>query len=149
MSDFRFKSREWFKGALIRTAVAAETAKAVRAFDAAAKKVQKTIAAIAGGDKDAEFGVLKAVYSLDNRTSKPEIRGNREAYAKCNRIADALRKSVKLAIDAGELARSVERDRQRLALVTAEQDAKYVGRSHRDVAFRQHEDELAIARGRR
>jgi hypothetical protein len=148
-ADFRFKSREWFKGAPLRAAVAAETAKAVRAFDAAAKKVQKTIAAIASGDKAAEKSVLKAVYSLDDRMSKPEIRGNREAYVKCNKVADALRKSVNPAIEAGELARSAERDRQRLALVTAEQDAKYAGRSHRDVVFRQYEDELAIARGRR
>ena len=53
-TDFRFKSREWFKGAPHRAVVAAETAKAVRAFDTAAKKVQKAIAAIAAGDDATE-----------------------------------------------------------------------------------------------
>lgn len=148
MSDFRFKSREWFKGAPHRTAVAAETAKAVRAFDTAAKKVQKTIAAIAGGDKDAEKSVLKAVLMLDDRIFKPEIRGNRDAYDRCRNVIFALRKSVNPAIEAGQSARAAERDRQRLALIAAEQESNRGG-SHRDVAFRQHEKELAIERGRR
>lgn len=120
----------------------------MRAFDTAAKKVQKTIAAIAGGDKDAEKSVFKAVSMLDDRIFKPEIRGNRDAYDRCRNVISALRKSVNPAIEAGQSARAAERDRQRLALIAAEQESNRGG-SHRDVVFRQYEKELAIERGRR
>lgn len=148
-ADIRFKSREWFKGAPHRAVVAAETAKAVRAFDTAAKKVQKAIAAIAAGDDATEKKLFQVLSSLEDRALKPEIRGNRDAYDKCHKVISTLRKSVNPATEAGRAARSAERDRQRLALVAAEQEERRVNHSHRDVAFRQYENELAINRGRR
>lgn len=116
--------------------------------DAAAKKIQKAIAAIAAGGNNAEKKMFRDLSSLDNRLSKPEIRGDRAAFAKCGKVVSALRKSVEPAIEAGRLARAAERDRSRLASLGAEQEEKR-GRSNADVAARQYEKELAIERGRR
>ena len=85
-------------------AVTAERQKAMKTFMGSAKKVDRMIAETAKGD-DNGAQVRRMIASLENRSGRPEIRGNSATYSEISR----LKKSLVAAEDAGRKARDGQR----------------------------------------
>lgn len=91
---------------------AADRAKALRAFEAAARKLDRQLVAIEQGDDEQEKVFRRGFERLQDRRNSPEIRGHDTAREACDARIDELRARMKAAIETGRIARSAARDAQ-------------------------------------
>jgi hypothetical protein len=119
-------------------------------FRAAARKIERMIADVAkGGDINQSFDkttapVWKAINKLDDRTSKPEIRGDDAIREEAWGIVSALRVKMREAQEVGFEATQAAR-RGAIQGIT---DKARERRAAMDPALRQYEDELKLLRGK-
>lgn len=97
--------------------------KETKAFESAAAKIEMMIADLAaGGDQDDQLAVYRAIDRLDDRASKPEIRGRTDRDVFFER-ASYLRRSVSPAAEQGYQNRRAQREIEAKALRQAERAA--------------------------
>jgi hypothetical protein len=119
-------------------AIAAETAKAMKAFRTAAANVAKQIEQLAQGNGDTR-DVYRAIDRLDARANRPEIRGNAAESEACYALACELRRSAATAAERGAAVRRDRREFQMDRLSAREERP-------RDAALVAYERELKLAR---
>lgn len=120
------------------------------AFYTAARKVERMIADLAeGGDLDADLSsqslkVSEAINRLDDRTSKPEIRGDEALREEAWKVVRRLREAKNAAVDQASVARHRRRNEQ----IAGIRERERAARDAMDPALRQYMDELKLRGGR-
>lgn len=120
------------------------------AFHTAARKVERMIADFAeGGDLDTPIGTIglkisEAINRLDDRTSKPEIRGDDALREEAWAVVRALRAKKQAAEEAAYGARQRRRGEE----IAGIRERERAERAAMDPAFRQYQDELKLRGGR-
>lgn len=112
--------------------------KETKAFEAAAAKIDKMIVELAGGGGD-ENELSRAIERLQDRISKPEIRGRGDRAVFFDRVGE-LREARAEAREIGRLARQAQYEIEARALRQAERAARPVAGTY--------EHELALMRSR-
>ena len=96
------------------------------AFMQQARKIEKMIAAIASGETEHEDipKVSKAINALDDKTNKPEIRGDEEIRTKAWEVISRLRRMKAEAEETGFHARRARRDAEIAGITEKERERK-------------------------
>lgn len=113
----------------------------MKAFRTAAKKVEKQIAEVAAGAgangdaREVERAVWDAINRLEDRTSKPEIRGDEvlreEAWATTKRLREEMRTAAEVGFTArqnirhGQIQGIRDAERERIENMTPHERATY------------------------
>jgi hypothetical protein len=122
----------------------AGTAKAMKSYHAAARKIVRMMRDLATGSENLPE-IHRALDKLGSSARKPEIRGDSEANEAAYAIEKELRRIKTEAEEAGRLARRAANDAEIARLKQAERDA----RARMDPALRAYQDELTLMSGRR
>ncbi len=109
-----------------------------KAFEAAAAKIDKMIVLLAEGAEN-ESELFRAIERLDDRTSKPEIRGRSDREVFFDRVSE-LRRARMDAREEGRMARQAQREIEARSLRQAERAARPMPGTY--------EHEMALLRGR-